>query len=214
MYAPRQKHQNLALFDFDGTLYNQDSFTGFIFYALQKQHIAKRGLKILPWINAYYLKLYPPDKMRARLFYTMFKQQNFVHIQHLAQQYAETLVHQLNQKMLLQLRHHQQQGDRVILVSASVDLYLKPLCEALNIELICTETEVKSLLLTGRYTTYDCSSEQKRLRVLAYCQLNNYTSIYAYGNSHEDQALLSLAHFPFMVGRDSHLPIITPKQSA
>lgn len=45
MYAQNQKSQALALFDFDGTLYPHDSFTGFIFYVLKKRHIIWRGLK-------------------------------------------------------------------------------------------------------------------------------------------------------------------------
>ncbi|WP_353887636.1 haloacid dehalogenase-like hydrolase, partial [uncultured Acinetobacter sp.] len=69
MHATRETDQtvNLALFDFDGTLCTRDSFTHFIFYALSKRHIVRQGIKILPWIQAYYLKLYPAPSMRIKL---------------------------------------------------------------------------------------------------------------------------------------------------
>ena len=59
MHATCKAHKNLALFDFDGTLYDKDSFTGFIFYVHSKRHIALQGLKVLPYIQSYYLGFYP-----------------------------------------------------------------------------------------------------------------------------------------------------------
>ena len=208
MHAKSQTHKtiNLALFDFDGTLYPKDSFTGFIFYTLSKRHIVKKSLKILPWIQAYYLKLYPAHAMRPRLFQSMFKDISANFLQNLAQEYAQQLIQNLDQELLQQLRLHQQNGDRVVLVSASVDLYLVPICKALNIELICTATEIKNGLLTGHYSSEDCSCEQKKLRILQQYNLEDYQYIYAYGNSEEDLDMLSLADHPYMMGENKSLP--------
>lgn len=208
MHAKSETHKtlNLALFDFDGTLYPKDSFTGFIFYTLSKQHIVKKGFKILPWIQAYYLRLYPAHAMRPRLFQSMFKGIAANFLQNLAQEYAQQLIQNLDQELLQQLRLHQQNGDRVVLVSASIDLYLVPICEFLNIELICTATEIKNGLLTGHYSSEDCSCEQKKLRILQQYNLEDYQYIYAYGNSEEDLDMLSLADHPYMMGENKSLP--------
>ena len=96
MYAPSKTFKNLALFDFDGTLCKKDSFTGFIFYALSKRHIVKQGIKILPWIQAYYLNIYPANSMRIKLFNAMFKQADANEIQDIANEYAQRLVRQLD----------------------------------------------------------------------------------------------------------------------
>ena len=215
MHAKSQTHKtiNLALFDFDGTLYPKDSFTGFIFYTLSKRHIVKKGLKILPWIHAYYLKLYPAHAMRARLFQSMFKGIAADFVQNLAQEYALQLTQNLDQNLLQQLRLHQQNGDRVVLVSASIDLYLVPICKALNIELICTTTEIKDGLLTGHYSSPDCSCEQKKLRILQQYNLEDYQYIYAYGNSEEDLDMLSLADHPYMMGAAKPLPELKQKEA-
>ncbi len=208
MYATCQTHQtvNLALFDFDGTLCTRDSFTGFIFFALSKRHILRQGIKILPWIQAYYLKLYPAHAMRPKLFAAMFKQADVPALQNLAQEYAELLVDDLNPLLLQQLQQHQALGDRVVLVSASIDLYLQPLCAVLGIELICTQTEIKDQQFTGYYASPDCSREQKKQRILNQFNLKEFQHIYAYGNSEEDLDMLSLADHRFMVGVDQQLP--------
>ena len=214
MHAKSETHKtlNLALFDFDGTLYPKDSFTGFIFYTLSKRHIVKKGLKILPWIQAYYLRLYPAHAMRPRLFQSMFKDISANFLQNLAQEYAQQLIQNLDQELLQQLRLHQQNGDRVVLVSASIDLYLVPICEFLNIELICTATEIKNGLLTGHYSSQDCSCEQKKLRILQKYNLADYGFVYAYGNSEEDLDMLSLADFAYMMGTENPLPELKQKE--
>ncbi|WP_407307755.1 HAD-IB family phosphatase [Acinetobacter sp.] len=206
MYATGKKNKNLALFDFDGTLCKKDSFTGFIFYALSKRHIVKQGIKILPWIQAYYLNAYPAHAMRSKLFRAMFSQANAPDLQHIAQEYAASLIPQLNLPLFKQLKQHQALGDDVVLVSASVDVYLQHVCNLLKIDLICTQTEQVNHIYTGQYTTPDCSSEQKKLRILEKYSLDHYSVIYAYGNSREDKEMLALANYTYMVGVDKIMP--------
>lgn len=108
----------------------------------------------------------------------------------------------------VQFKKHQALGHDIVLVSASLDLYLQPICQALGIGLICTQTEHKDALLTGLYASPDCSREQKALRIQAEIQLSEYAEIYAYGNSEEDLAMLALADHTFMVGQDKTLPLL------
>ena len=206
MYATGKKNKNLALFDFDGTLCKKDSFTGFIFYALRKRHIVKQGIKILPWIQAYYLNVYPAPAMRSQLFRAMFSNADALELQQIAQDYAASLMSQLNLPLLKQLKQHQALGDEVVLVSASVDVYLQHVCNLLNIELICTQTEQVNNIYTGQYATPDCSSEQKKLRILERYHLDDYVAVYTYGNSLEDKEMLELADHAYMVGVDKILP--------
>ncbi|SPL69874.1 HAD-IB family hydrolase [Acinetobacter stercoris] len=206
MHAPRQKNKNLALFDFDGTLCQKDSFTGFIFYALSKRHIVKQGLKILPWIQAYYLNIYPANSMRPKLFNAMFKNADAQEIRDLALEYAPSLLKHINQNIYKQFLCHKENNDDIVIVSASVDIYLIIISEILDVELICTQTEVKHGKLTGSFSTPDCSCEQKRIRILEKYNLDLYQNVYAYGNSKEDLEMCSLADFSYIVGRDKQLP--------
>ena len=102
MYATSETNKtikNLALFDFDGTLCSKDSFTGFIFYALSKRHIVKQGLKILPWIQAYYLNFIQP-MLCAKLFRSMFRDTPAIELQRLGEEYAQELVSALSPEIL------------------------------------------------------------------------------------------------------------------
>src|SRR5690606_4450033 len=125
-----------------------------------------------------------------------------------AQDYAQQLIFKLNPKLLEQLIQHQELGHEVVLVSASLDLYLKPVCSYLNIDLICSEVEIKAGKITGFYQTPDCSNIQKKIRILEKYNLQDYAEIYAYGNSEEDEEMLSLAHQRYLEGQDQQLPKI------
>ena len=114
----------------------------------------------------------------------------------------------LDPKLYAQLKQHQLRGDKVVIVSASIDLYLKPLADLLDVELICTEVAIRNQIITGTYTTPDCSSEQKKQRVLRQYNLDHFELVYAYGNSHEDLEMMSLADASYMVGEDQTLPHI------
>lgn len=202
MYAKSQSPQALALFDFDGTLCKKDSFTGFMFYAHSHLHIIKQGLMISPWILAYYAKSYPAHLMRPKLYQALFKNTSADQINHLAHDYAQNLLRFLDPELLHQLHSHQRRGDHIVVVSASLDLYLQPLCQHLGIELLCSEVEIKNDRLTGFYASKDCSNEQKVIRILEKYDLSHYSHVYAYGNSEEDLAMLELADTAHYVGRD------------
>lgn len=208
MHEQNQKLKALALFDFDGTLYPHDSFTGFIFHALPKRHIMKRGIPVIPWILAYYAKLYPAHKMRPRLYRSMFKHIPNIQIQSTVTPYIQKVIKQLDPLLLQQLQQHLALQHDVVLVSATIDLYLKDLAEQLGIAFICSEVEVRNDILTGAYVTADCSNDQKSIRVQQVFDLSQYHHIYAYGNSIEDLDMLSLAHQAYMHGQDQKLPLL------
>ncbi len=79
------------------------------------------------------------------------------------------------------------------MVSASLDVYLKPWCEELGIELICNRLEANGDLLTGKYCEGDCTGAEKVKRVKSLLKLEDYEKIYAYGDTEEDKELLEIA---------------------
>lgn len=208
MHEKSKKYKNLAIFDFDGTLYKKDSFTGFIFYTHSKKHIITQGFKILPWIQAYYLKAYPAHAMRPKLFQAMFKNADVNTIEKIAEEYAHHITKNYNPELLLRLRDHQSLGDDVVLVSATIDIYLKYVAKYLNIDFICSHVEIQNGQYTGSYTTPDCSNQEKANRLLKQYKLSQYQHVYAYGNSDEDLAMLNLAHYSHYVGKSTQLPIL------
>lgn len=111
----------------------------------------------------------------------------------LGQHYARTLHRRLRREALERIRWHQAQGDRVVVVSASLRPYLRGWCDEMGVELVCTELEAHRGILTGRYVEGDCTGREKARRVRSRYDLSVYPTIYVYGDTQEDHALLGLA---------------------
>ena len=62
---------------------------------------------------------------------------------------------------------HRSQGDDIVVVSASLDLYLAPWCAERGLKVICTTIEEQRGTLTGRYVDGDCSGAEKVRRIRA-----------------------------------------------
>jgi phosphatidylglycerophosphatase C len=183
---------NLALFDFDGTITFGDSFMPFVYLAARPR-VALGSVLLSPLTIGYKLGLVPATRMRAAVAYVGFRGRLLHELRELGAAYGKRLPRTVRPEALAKIRWHQAQGDTVVVVSASLDLYLSAWCIEHGVELICTELESKGGLLTGRYLGSDCAGPEKARRVLERYDLSRYPVIYAYGDTPEDEELLSLA---------------------
>lgn len=103
--------------------------------------------------------------------------------------------------MMEKLQHHLKNGDDVVIVSASLSLYLAPWCQEHKVKLICSHAAIRNGKLTGRYKGEDCGKGVKARLVQQEYNLKNYNTIYAYGDTDEDWELLNLAHVKYMCGK-------------
>ena len=94
------------------------------------------------------------------------------------------------------LDQHKKQGDDIYLVSASCSIWLKPWVNHRSIRLISTELEIKDGVATGALATKNCIREEKVRRIKSEVNLNDFDSIYVYGNGRGDKEMLSLANQP------------------
>lgn len=96
---------------------------------------------------------------------------------------------------LAAIRAHQQQGDVLILMSASVDVYVPELARALGFaECICTPTGWRADgRYDGRLTGPNCRDQEKVARLRVRQALQPALKTTAYGNSAPDLPHLRLA---------------------
>ena len=194
---------NLALFDFDGTITNADTFTPFIYFAVHPLRVLLGSALLSPLILGYKLKLVPTSRVRAEIVRFGLRGRRHDEVQALGARYSALRIPGvLRPEMLEKIRWHQGQGDQVVVVSASLDVYLRPWCDSLGVDLICTELEIKGQGLTGRYAGGDCTGAEKARRVAARYDLSRYSTVYAYGDTEEDRALLLLAQRRFFRGQE------------
>ena len=100
-------------------------------------------------------------------------------------------------KAMEKIRWHKKQGHKVVVVSASIECWLKPWCDENNLDLIATKLGVEDGIVTGRFLTKNCYGIEKEIRVKEQYNLNEYDYVYAYGDSHGDKELLALANESF-----------------
>jgi HAD superfamily hydrolase (TIGR01490 family) len=94
------------------------------------------------------------------------------------------------------LRWHQQAGHRIVLVSASLAVYLRPLALRLGIEdVLCTDSTRSGDRYGDRLIGLNCRAAEKRRRLEQWLEERRFmhAEVWAYGNSVGDRELLDRA---------------------
>jgi phosphatidylglycerophosphatase C len=186
---------NLALFDFDGTITKTETFTGFLHYAADPKRKILGRILLGPSLVAYKLGVCSPSTMRKQVVAVAFRGKPEAEVRQTGLRYCDDIIPgMIRRRALKQIAWHKAQGDRVVVVSASLDVYLAAWCQRHDLECICTELEARNGILTGRYLLGDCTGQEKSRRILARYDLRDYAMVYAYGDTEDDRPMLELAH--------------------
>ncbi len=185
---------DLALVDFDHTITITDTYAGFLRSVATPQQIASAKWSVAPWVLGYRAGLVPAAALRTRVTRLVFTGRDAAQIEAAGERYATTvLAERLRPQMMARIDWHRGRGDRVVVVSGSLDAYLRPWCSRHGLELICNRLEVADGRLTGRYLDGDRGAH-KAVDIRARYDLSRFARIHAYGDSSEDRPMLSLAH--------------------
>ncbi|WP_462163878.1 HAD-IB family hydrolase [Pseudoalteromonas xiamenensis] len=189
---------DLALFDFDGTITDTEMYTPFVKHTTSLSRRVMTCPILIPALVLYKLKLLPARKMRPLVSFLAFVGKRRNKIENDGQYFVKSVISKhLREIALERIKWHQARGDRVVVVSASLDAYLTPWSRTLGVELLCSELSGANRL-SGLYRHGDVSCETKALLVQGLCDLSAYHSIYAYGDTDEDSALLTLATHQYL----------------
>lgn len=181
----------VAAFDFDGTLTHKDTLLPFLKYTLGKKVFYRAILKNLCWLIAYKFKLYPNWKAKQRLFSTCFKGYSIKELENKGKEFASTHPDLLKNDAIRTLEKHLFNGDKVYIISASMELWIKPLLAAYpSVKILATLPEVSNRQITGRFASKNCYGKEKVARLMEQEPLRNDYILYAYGDSSGDKDLL------------------------
>jgi len=185
---------NLALFDFDGTLTSKDSLGKFLKYSVPRKTYLINMFKFLPNFVLYKLKLIKNDISKQNLFAIFYTGIDEAEFKKKAQDFSLNELDKIILKDRFELlKKHQKNGNRVIIVSASMKCWLQPWCDKNNIELLSTQLEFINSKFTGKFLTPNCYGKEKENRVKQHLNIKEYETIYAYGDSSGDDDILALA---------------------
>ncbi|MFH0974870.1 MAG: HAD family hydrolase [Spirochaetota bacterium] len=189
---------NLALFDFDRTITTIDTYIDFIYFAAERKRIMLGKMILIPVILGYKLGIIPSGKTRETVAGFAFKGRKLTDIQSIGVKYADQVLPQyVIPEALKIIEWHKSQGDTVVIVSASFDVYLKRWCDKHGLGLICSQFEVKDGLITGKYYRGDCGGKEKAKRIKENYNIEKYQTIYAYGDSADDKEMMDLADIKY-----------------
>jgi len=184
----------LVLFDFDGTITTDDSLIKFIRFVVGDVRFIRGMTLLLPMLIAYKLKIIPNHKAKQYMLTYFFKGMSEEKFMQVANEYSLNHIKSiLRPKAMEKIAWHKEQGHKIVVVSASIECWLKPWCDENNLELIATKLEIKNKIITGKLLTKNCYGIEKANRVQEKYNLNDYSHIYAYGDSRGDIELLKLA---------------------
>jgi HAD superfamily hydrolase (TIGR01490 family) len=185
---------DLALFDFDGTLTTRETFPAFMRYAVARPRLLAGGVLLAPVVFGYRRGWVAGNPTRASIVQMGLRGVDAERLRAQGAAFArDVLPGVLRPEAMARLAWHRQRGDRVVVVSGGLDVYLAPWCAGQGIELLCSVLAERGGRITG-YADPQCVGEEKVRRVHALCDPQAYAAIHAYGDTHEDQAMLAMAH--------------------
>jgi len=171
---------NLALFDFDGTITTEDTFSRFLRHAASPPRLALGRALLAPLVLGYRAGWVSMRTMRASAAWVALCGTDEASVRALGERYARDVLPGLvRPEARERLDWHRAQGDEIVVVSASIDPYLEPWCRAQGLQLICNRVHAIDGRLTGRMREPDCGGEEKSRRVRARYDVAGYPLGYA-----------------------------------
>ena len=178
-------------FDFDGTLTTCDTLLAFIRYVRGKSAFVRGFLYHAPLLVLMKLGLYPNYLAKQRVFSWFFKGMSLEAFNALCQYFASDNLHLLRPEMLQKVEQAKAEGAEVLVVSASIDNWVKPFLPGVTV--LGTQVEVVDGYLTGRFSTPNCYGQEKVNRILERFPDRHSYHLTAYGDSRGDKEMLAFA---------------------
>lgn len=196
----------VALFDLDGTLTRRDTLLPFLWGFVQRHPHRALGLWRLPFALASYWRDRDRGELKSRVIRMIMRGERCGVLDAWADTYVDSLKprNRFRPLALAVMEAHRAAGDRLVLLSASPDLYVMRIGRLLGFErTLCTELEWRADRLDGHLKTQNRRGEEK-LRCLNWLR-EQYPGlpIIAYGNSASDLDHLRQADRALLVNGNS-----------
>lgn len=203
----------VAAFDFDGTLARRDTLLPFLRRACGSHRVARAVARAAR-------RSRDRDVFKVATIEHLFRGWPAERLEQLGAAYADELHRVLRPELVDRLRWHQSGDHAVLLVSASLGAYLRPLGRDLGIDaVLAVELAVDADgILTGDVVGgANTRGPEKAARLLTWTAdrfgPDTDVELWAYGDSSGDVELLELADHPTWVGRGARSRATSPART-
>lgn len=192
--------RTVAAFDFDGTLTRRDTLLQFLASIVGWPRVAAAlGVHARRLVR-------DRDVAKERLLVRLLAGRPDDELRRAGHAYAQTI--RIEPQMRERMAWHRAQGHELVIVSASLDLYLDEVARSLGVEhTLCTTLEVDAEgRCTGRLLGGNCRGPEKAKRLRTYLgdAPDDDLVLWAYGDSRGDHEMLAMADHPVRVRRGRH----------
>ncbi|GEN68494.1 HAD-IB family hydrolase [Chryseobacterium sp. WG14] len=192
--------KKLYCFDFDGTLTYKDTMFMYLkFYDSTKYRI--QFLKHVPLFILLKLKLAETEKVKKSFIGSILKGQTQEKIEMKSKQFFEHHYPQIVRENALDfIKNIDRNNIQSLLVTASLDIWVKPFAEELKMQLVSTRAEFKNGVFTGNFIGKNCNGKEKLVRIKEEINDSRYDKIIAFGDTSGDRPMLKWAnegHYQF-----------------
>lgn len=192
--------KKLYCFDFDGTLTYKDTMFMYLkFYDSTKYRI--QFLRHVPLFILLKLKLAETEKVKKSFIGSILKGQSQEKIEQKSKQFFELHYPKIVRENALDfIQNIDRNNTQSLLVTASLDIWVKPFADELKMHLVSTRAEFKNGVFTGNFIGKNCNGKEKLVRIKAEINNSKYDKIIAFGDTSGDRPMLKWAnegHYQF-----------------
>ncbi len=202
--APRRV---VAAFDFDGTVTDRDTLVPFLVLAFGRARVAA-AFAVLAFTGlGYLLRLVTIDEFKVRVLRRLVAGVPARRLRALGPAHARAIKPWLRPSALHRIAWHRARGDTLVLVSSTLDVYLRHVGAVLGFDVVlCSRLRARRgadgvARFDGELDGADCTGDEKLRRLVSVVGDLSGVELHAYGDSAGDAALLGAAdhaHFrPF-----------------
>lgn len=194
--------RKIAAFDFDKTLSTRDNVTPFLRRVIGARRLASTFAITSPFLVRAALMDDKRDAAKAAVLRRVLGGRSVADLAPVADGFAAAVVeHHLRPVALQRATWHREQGHEVVIVSASLALYLEPVARLLGFDAaLGTDMAVGSDgRLTGELASPNVRHDEKVRRLEAWLGRDRNVELWAYGDSAGDRELLARADHPVLV---------------
>ncbi|MCX7713419.1 MAG: HAD-IB family hydrolase [Chthoniobacterales bacterium] len=199
--------QILAVFDFDGTLTTCDSLQLFLKFACGGTYPFLLKLLLgLPKLTLAAIRKPTRDALKETILSIFLHGKCYQELQNLADLFASAVLPTIERPQLIsRLHHHLNAHHRVILLSASPELYLLPWARKHGIqEVLATRLKFNSNgVFIGHFDGPNCRGREKLRRLQTYLGSLQPYHLIAYADSHSDRFIMQHAQEKFYINSNN-----------
>ncbi|HEV2613977.1 MAG TPA: HAD family hydrolase [Gammaproteobacteria bacterium] len=191
-------HRTVAAFDFDKTMTYHDTLLPFLFHLHPIHFKVMKAIQLIPTVSLYKMGYLENHDAKEKLLKAFLRNCSYEKLEEQAKIFSLSRLSRCVKPEALQRLHwHQKKGHECILISAGLELYLKPWADSVGLELSATRLHIHNGRVTGKIDGQNCFGQEKVNRLLERFGPKEGFTLYAYGDSRGDQELLALADHPF-----------------